>query len=90
MPRIFFSHSIWLFFGLLKRHLTTEVNRFTRTGISSITKAEWLLTYYRARQVAVRPSNIATGFRRAGLIHFQPSSVIRRLPTPPTTPTKDA
>ncbi len=41
-------------FGPLKRHLTTEVNKITRTPVRSLTKTEWLLSYFRERPVALR------------------------------------
>jgi hypothetical protein len=77
-------------FGPLKKHLSREVNCFTRTGVPGITKPEWLLSYHWARPLAMRKSNIASGWRRTGLIPFQHSSVMRRVPTPPTTPSKSA
>ncbi len=77
-------------FGPLKNHLSREVNHFTCAGVPGITKLEWQLSYHLACLLAMQKSNIVSGWRRGGLIPFQSSSVMRRVPTLPTTLSKSA
>jgi hypothetical protein len=76
-------------FGPLKKAYGYQVGELIRTHINHVTKIEFLLAYYAAHQASFTPENIQAGFRGAGLVPFNPESVIEKLdvrlrtPTPP-------
>jgi hypothetical protein len=67
-----------------------------RRRITHITKVTFFPAFYAAHQAAITESNIKGGFRGAGLVPFDPESVISRLdvqlrtPTPPEEETSQA
>ncbi len=75
-----------LVFRPLKTHLGQKSDRITRCGASRIRKHEWLKAYHLARPLALRKTNILSGFKAAGLHPYAPSHVLRYfLPEPVST-----
>jgi hypothetical protein len=76
-------------FGPLKMAYGQEIDRLIRCSINHVTKTEFFPAFYAAHQATITESNIKGGFRGAGLIPFDPESVILKLdirlrtPTPP-------
>ncbi|EYB30540.1 hypothetical protein FG05_35167 [Fusarium graminearum] len=83
-------------FGPLKMAYGQEINRLIRRSINHITKTEFFPAFYAAHQATITESNIKGGFRGAGLVPFDPESVISKLdirlrtPTPPKGDTGQA
>jgi hypothetical protein len=82
-------------FGPLKTAISTQLDRFIRTGISRVQKVEWLTGYIKARSIALSSRNILSGWSGAGLIPFAPTSILRKISgrpgnnsilTPPRSP----
>ena len=69
-------------FGLLKRHMTSELHPLIQTEVSRIQKAEWLSAYVRACKKAFSSSNIISAFSGAGLFLFLPAKVLNRVLQP--------
>ena len=68
--------------------LATALSRGTDSlPVARISKAEWLELYIKAREKAITPSNIASGWRGAGLVPIQRSKVLHHIVTQPTRPT---
>ena len=63
-------------FGPLKTHLSRIINRITRLGPRQLQRPEWVKAYYDARDQALRPHNIWSGFRNTGLSPYNPSIVL--------------
>ena len=61
--------------------MAAELQHLIHTEILRIQKAEWLGAYVRARSRVFSSSNITSAFSGAGIFPFQPSKVIRCLPT---------
>ena len=73
-------------FSPLKTAMATEIDRIIRTGISRLQKAEWLAAFVNARASAFTSSNIRSAWTAAGLIPYNPSKVLNRIPQPPSNP----
>lgn len=79
-------------FGPLKRAYGKEIESFIRAHINHITKVEFFLALHAAYNAIMTNENIASGFRGAGLIPFDPQAFISKLdiklrtPTPITPP----
>ncbi len=71
-------------FGPLKTYLSRMVCPVIKSEAPQVQRHEWFSAYVAARPLALRKSNIASGFRRAGLFPFAPGLVLRHLPTEPT------
>jgi hypothetical protein len=54
-------------FSLLKRALAAETNTASRLDSGRIPRIEWTSMYIRARQLALRSSNILSSFKATGL-----------------------
>ena len=66
-------------FGLLKKHMATEIDPLIRTGVPRIQKVEWLSAFVAAHNQAVCIRNILGGFHGTGIHPFLPSKVFRRI-----------
>ena len=79
-------------FGPLKRAYGKEIESFIRAHINHITKVEFFFAFHAAYNATMTKENIASGFRGAGLVPFDPQAVISKLdfklrtPTPTTPP----
>jgi len=67
-------------FSSLKAHMTQEMDRFIRTRIPRIQKAEWLHAFVNARAKAFTNRNIRSGWSGSGLDPFIPEKVLERVP----------
>ncbi|OBS15737.1 hypothetical protein FPOA_13465 [Fusarium poae] len=66
-------------FGPLKKAHGREIEHLMRRCITHITKVTFFPAFYAAHQAAITESNIKGGFGGAGLVPFDPESVISRL-----------
>jgi hypothetical protein len=66
-------------FGPLKKAYGREIEHLMKRRITHITKITFFPAFYAAYQATVTESNIKGGFRGAGLVPFDPESVISRL-----------
>lgn len=73
-------------FGPLKKAYGKEIEVLMRAGITHITKADFLPAFRAAFKAAMTDKNIQGAFRGAGLIPFDPKSVLSRLDIRPRTP----
>ena len=73
-------------FSPLKHYFYRAIERRLRTGASRFPKTEFLQTYTAIRPQALTEINIKSGFKKAGLIPFNPDKAIERLPTSPPPP----
>jgi len=69
-------------FSLLKRALAAETDAASRFDAGCIARSEWTRMYIRARQSALRLSNILSGFKATGLWLLSPIAVLEKLPAP--------
>lgn len=72
-------------FSPLKRALATETDAVSRLDSGRIARSEWTRMYIRARQAALRESNIRSGFKATGLWPLSPISVLEKLPAQPAS-----
>jgi hypothetical protein len=76
-------------FAPLKKAYGYQVGELIRAFINHVTKVEFLPAYHAAHNASFTPENIRAGFRGAGLVPFDPESVVGKLnirlrtPTPP-------
>lgn len=70
-------------FSSVKAHMTRELDRYFRTGIPRIEKAEWLDAFITARSLAFTKRNILSGWSGTGLYPFNPEKVLSRVPIVP-------
>ena len=79
------------YFNPLKRAYSKKLKGFIKSHINHITKTEFLIAFHAAHVSTITPQNIQGGFKRAGLIPFDPEYVISKLDiklrirTPPKT-----
>ena len=66
-------------FGPLKKAYGREIEALMRAHITYISKTDFLTAFYAAFQTAITENNIRGGFRGAGIIPFDPESVLSRL-----------
>jgi hypothetical protein len=71
-------------FSPLKRALAAETDTASRLDIGRIQRVDWTNMYIRAREKALIPANIASGWRATGLEPLSPIVLLDKLPTPPT------
>jgi hypothetical protein len=67
-------------FSPLKRALAAETDAASRVDTGRILRSEWTSMYIRARQAALRPSNILAGWKASGLWPLSPITVLAKLP----------
>jgi hypothetical protein len=73
-------------FGPLKKAYGREIEGLMRAGITHITKADFLPAFFTAFKSSMTEQNIQGAFRGAGLVPFDPKSVISRLDVRLRTP----
>ena len=66
-------------FSSMKAHMTRELDRYIRTQIPRIQKAEWLDAFIKARPLAFTHSHIFSGWSGTGLFPFNPQKVLSRI-----------
>jgi hypothetical protein len=74
-------------FGPLKKAYSKEIEGLMRAHITHITKADFLPAFCTAFKASMTKENIQGAFRGAGIIPFDPESVLSRLDVRPHTPT---
>jgi hypothetical protein len=74
-------------FGPLKAAYGKQIESLMRANITHIAKEDFLPAFCAAHYVAMTARNIQGGFRGAGLVPFDPESVISRLDLRIQTPT---
>jgi hypothetical protein len=74
-------------FGPLKTAYSREIEQLIRCHITHISKTEFFPAFYAAFQATIIESNIKGGFKGAGLVPFDPESVISKLDIQLRTPT---
>ncbi|OAQ57491.1 DDE superfamily endonuclease [Pochonia chlamydosporia 170] len=74
-------------FGPLKKAYGKEIEGLMRAHITHITKANFFPAFFTAFKAAMTRENIQGAFRGAGLIPFNPKSVLSRLDVRLRTPT---
>lgn len=83
-------------FGPLKRAYGKQIEDLVRMHINHITKVEFLTAFKDAFYASFSEENVRGGFRGAGLVPFDPQSVISKLnvklrtPTPPGSSSANA
>ena len=76
-------------FSVLKRVYSKEIESDIRAGVNSITKLDFLEAYPITRAQSYKAETIKNSFAAAGLVPFNPKTVIETLdiqlktPTPP-------
>ncbi|EXU95019.1 DDE superfamily endonuclease [Metarhizium robertsii] len=73
-------------FGPLKRAYGQEIEMFMKAHITHITKTDFLPALFAANQAAMTGKIIKGAFRGAGLVPFDPESVLSRLDVQLRTP----
>ncbi|EGU83431.1 hypothetical protein FOXB_06053 [Fusarium oxysporum f. sp. conglutinans Fo5176] len=74
-------------FGSLKKAYGQEIEHLIRRSITHISKTEFFPAFYAAFQATMTEENIKGGFRGAGLVPFDPESVVSKLDVQLRTPT---
>jgi hypothetical protein len=76
-------------FAPLKKAYGREISDLISAYINHVTKVEFLCSFIKAHNTSFTPENIQAGFRGAGLVPFNPDSIIEKLdvrlrtPSPP-------
>jgi hypothetical protein len=73
-------------FSPLKHWFKRECDNRLRMGDIRISKANFLDIYNKTRPQALTEKNIRSGFRKAGLVPFNPAAALSQLPLAPLTP----
>jgi hypothetical protein len=73
-------------FGPLKKAYGREIEGLIKARITHITKSDFLSAFFAAFQATMTEKNIQGGFRGAGLVPFNPESVLSRLNVKLRTP----
>ena len=79
------------YFGPLKKAYRPEIEEKMRAGTTHISKKDFFPAFFSAFQKAFTEKNILGGFQGAGLLPYNPESVLLKLdvkfktPTPPST-----
>ena len=69
-------------FGPLKTAYREQIERLFRRGANTVGKQHFTWLYNRARQIAITPHNIRSGWSKAGLFPFSAERVLRDMPKP--------
>ena len=69
-------------FGPLKTAYREHVEGLERGGVNTIGKQHFTLLYDQARQAALTPPNIMSGWAKTGLYPFDPNRVLQDIPRP--------
>jgi hypothetical protein len=67
--------------------MVREIEHLIRCSINHVSKTEFFLAFYAAFQATMTEKNIKGGFRGAGLVPFDPESVVSKLNVQLRTPT---
>jgi hypothetical protein len=73
-------------FSPLKASYGKQIERMMRMQITHITKEDFSDAFVEAFHASITANNIRAGFRAAGLVPFDPESVVFRLDPKPITP----
>jgi hypothetical protein len=73
-------------FSPLKVSYGKQIERMMRMQITHITKEDFFDAFVEAFHASITANNIRAGFRAAGLVPFDPESVVARLDPKPITP----
>lgn len=76
-------------FGPLKKAYSRQIEGLVRARITHISKEDFLPAFQRAFQLAMTESNIQAGFRGAGIVPYDPETVISKLDVQLSTPTPE-
>ncbi|KAM9874243.1 transposase [Verticillium dahliae] len=76
-------------FGPLKKSYGRQIEDLMRASTTHITKEDFLPAFFAAFQASMTEKNVQGGFRGAGIVPFDPESVISRLDVKPRTPTPE-
>jgi hypothetical protein len=74
-------------FRPLKKAYGQEIDHLMRRSITYISKTEFFPAFYAAFQATMTEKNIKGGFKGAGLVPFDPESVVSKLDVQLRTPT---
>jgi hypothetical protein len=74
-------------FGPLKKAYGREIEHLIRSSITHISKTEFFPAFYAAFQATMTEKNIKGGFKGAGLVPFDPESIVSKLDVQLQTPT---
>ncbi|EGU72169.1 hypothetical protein FOXB_17322, partial [Fusarium oxysporum f. sp. conglutinans Fo5176] len=75
------------YFNLLKKAYGREIEHLIRCSITHVSKTEFFPAFYAAHQATMTEKNIKSAFRGAGLVPFDPESVVSKLDVQLRTPT---
>jgi hypothetical protein len=75
------------YFSVLKRSYGRQIETFIRAHINHITKVEFFIAFKAAYKESLTIANGQAGFRGAGLIPFNPETVLEKLDIKLRTPT---
>ena len=73
-------------FGMLKKAYGREIEHLIRCSITHVSKTEFFPAFHNAFQATMTERNIKSAFRGAGLIPFNPESVVSKLDVQIRTP----
>ena len=73
-------------FGVLKKAYGREIEHLIRCSITHVSKTEFFPAFHNAFQATMTERNIKSAFRGAGLIPFNPESVVSKLDVQIRTP----
>ena len=77
-------------FSVLKRLYRRQIELFIKAYINHITKVEFFLAFHTAYKESITVQNAKAGFHGAGLVLYNPESVISKLDVKLQTPTPTA
>ncbi|KAG6998152.1 hypothetical protein FocnCong_v013463 [Fusarium oxysporum f. sp. conglutinans] len=75
------------YFSLLKKAYGREIEHLIRCSITHVSKTEFFPAFHAAFQATTTERNIKAAFRGAGLVPFDPESVVSKLDVQLRTPT---
>ena len=73
-------------FGMLKKAYGREIEHLIRCSITHVSKTEFFPAFHNAFQATMTKRNIKSAFRGAGLVPFNPESVVSKLDVQTRTP----
>ena len=73
-------------FGVLKKAYGREIEHLIRCSITHVSKTEFFPAFHAAFQATMTERNIKSAFRGAGLVPFNPESVVSKLDVQLRTP----
>jgi len=76
-------------FGPLKKAYGRQVEDLVRARLTHVSKEDFLPAFQKAFQLAMTESNVQAGFQGAGLVPYDPETVISKLDVRLSTPTPE-